>query len=374
MEQSLFDLPLAKLKELGPRPSASRKEREFLRFVRETLASFGLAVEWDEFRVPSTYTWSYLVLWLGLAQAGLLSKTFPLWSATSSLMLLFVEYWELATFPIISRLFRFRTSANVVGKWGENPEVVIVAHADSATPSIFFHPRFVMNPRISLLLFVASSLIVTGSSILSALFATRVWWWIALFPSLYLLFLALGHIHRELGMRPSPGGNDNGSGVAVALELSRILREKGIPFLVAFTGAEESGTWGALRLAEKYGSLLRGKPIVNLDNIGKGTLTVATKEGMWKIYDAAPSLLKEFQELRVSSLAFRPYLGLSTDATPLLARGFEAVTVIALGENGLPVNWHWHTDTVEAVDRENLNQAVNLVTTWVMERRRGLAP
>jgi len=368
-QESLLDHVLTKLQGFGPRPSASCREREFLLFVQETLNRLGLQTERESFRAPATYTWAYLVFWLGLAQAGLVLPRIPLLSAISSLVLLVLEYFELSTFPLVSRLFRFHTSGNVLGKNGEDPEVVFLAHADSATTSIFFHPRFATSPRVSLLLFIVASLAVAGVSGLAVFVPLKLWFWVTLPFVLYLLFLAFGHLHREVAMPPSPGANDNGSGVAVVLELSRILKEWGIPFWAVVTGAEESGNWGALHFIAKYGPKLRGKPIINLDNLGSGTLTLATQEGMWRIYEAAPSLVAEFQKLSLPFLAFRPYLGLSTDATPLLARGFTAVTIIALGEQGLPVNWHWHTDTVENLERDNLEKVVQLVLSWIACRR-----
>ncbi|MEN3186243.1 MAG: M28 family peptidase [Atribacterota bacterium] len=367
-DHGLWEKTLEVLKKIGARPSASAKEKELLSFVRDTLQNLGMMVEWDDFPAPSTYTWGHLLLWVGLAQAGLLVVVVPLWSVLSSLFFLLAEYLELATFPVLSSLFCFHRSANVIGKYSHIPEFVLMAHVDSARPSIFFHPRFATNPRFSLLLLVYSSLFITGSSIFAMFWSREVLFWVAFFPSLYLIFLALGHLHREFWMVPSPGGNDNGSGVAVVLELAKRLKERGVPFWVVFTGAEESGTWGALHLLQKYGPLLKGKPVLNIDSVGIGALTVATREGMWKLYQATPGLVAGFQSLQESVLHFRPYLGLSTDATPLLARGFEALTIIALGENGLPVHWHWGTDTVGALERNNLVQVVQIVTRWVEER------
>jgi len=168
----------------------------------------------------------------------------------------------------------------------------------------------------------------------------------------------------------SPGGNDNGSGVAVALELARLLADGDISFWVVFTGAEESGTWGALQFMKQYASTIRDIPIINLDNVGGGTITVATHEGMWPTYAAPPRLVSSFRKLEVPfPVHFRPYLGLSTDATPLLARGFQAITIIALDEKGIPVNWHWANDSIEAVDTDNLERVVSLVMRWVEEKR-----
>ncbi|MEN3183898.1 MAG: M28 family peptidase [Atribacterota bacterium] len=364
---------LQKIASFGPRPSASEREREFLLFLKGTLDSLGLATSLETFRAPATYTWAYLVFFLGFPQAGLLSPFFPSWAAASSVVLLVLLYFELATFPVVSLLFRTRTSANVLGKYGENPEVVLLAHVDSATPSIFFHPKFVVHPRVSLLLFIFAACLVAGVSVLSVFVRTSFLHLTAFVPSLYLLFLAFGHVHREFFMSPSPGGNDNGSGVAAALKTAQMLKEAGIPFLVVFTGAEESGTWGSCNLVARHRTELSGKPILNFDNVGIGTLTAATKEGMWRVYPAARDLLREFQALRVSDLAFQPYLGLSTDATPLLARGFKALTFIALGKNGLPVNWHWYTDTVEAVNVKNIERLVELVMLWAREHHGGVS-
>ncbi len=364
----LFELVLHKLKEIGARPSASEKERTFLEFLKDVLLSLNLSVDWETFPALSTYTWPYLLLWGGFVQAGLLLRWAPLWSLVTGLIVPFVEYWELSTLPFFSSLFRRRSSHNLIGKNGNEPEVVLLAHVDSATPSIFFHPHFVVHPRLSLVCVVGSSLLVVILSGLWILIPNNVWWWIALVPSSYLLFIALGHVHREFLIKPSPGGNDNGSGVAVALELARVLKEKNFPFWVVFTGAEESGTWGALHLARKHEGVLRKTPIINLDNLGVGRLTLATREGMWRIYDADAALLERLGRIgRSLSFSLRPYLGLSTDATPLLARGFRAVTIIALGEKGIPVNWHWYTDTVDTIDRKNLEKAVKLVQCFMEE-------
>uniref|UniRef100_A0A7V4THA7 M28 family peptidase n=1 Tax=Candidatus Caldatribacterium saccharofermentans TaxID=1454753 RepID=A0A7V4THA7_9BACT len=184
-QESLLDHVLTRLQSFGPRPSASHKEREFLLFVQETLDHLGLQTEQEGFRAPATYTWAYLVFWLGLAQAGLVLPRIPLLSAISSLVLLVLEYFELSTFPLVSWLFRFHTSGNVLGKNGEDPEVVLLAHADSATTSIFFHPRFVTSPRVSLLLFIIASLAITGVSVLTVFFPLKLWFWIALPFALY---------------------------------------------------------------------------------------------------------------------------------------------------------------------------------------------
>lgn len=317
----LSDRVLAAFRDLGARPSASLKEREALRFLEGVLKDLGLSVSFEEFKAPATYTWAYLVFWLGLAQGGLLCRRFPLWSAASSGVLLVLLYLELATFPVVSRLFATKTSANVIGKYGDSPEVVLLAHVDSATPSIFFHPRFVMHPRASLRLFVASAWMIFGMGVLSVFSPIALWQRIAIIPSLYLLLLAAGHVHREFWMPPSPGGNDNASGVAASCALAEILKDQDIPFVLVLTGAEESGTWGALHFFRRHGKNLRKVPMVNLDNIGAGTLTAVTKEGMWRYTRHPQTSFPSFRRFVSLTLPSDHTLGFQLMPRPFLPGG-----------------------------------------------------
>jgi len=63
----------------------------------------------------------------------------------------------------------------------------------------------------------------------------------------------------------------------------------------------------------------------------------------------------------------REYRGLSTDATPALVRGFRAMSVMAFDINGRLPNWHWTTDTADAVSESNLQTSVDLVTAIIKE-------
>jgi hypothetical protein len=63
----------------------------------------------------------------------------------------------------------------------------------------------------------------------------------------------------------------------------------------------------------------------------------------------------------------REYHGLSTDATPALARGYRAMSVMAFDINGRLPNWHWTTDTTDNVAADNIETAVDLVTAIIRE-------
>ena len=154
----------------------------------------------------------------------------------------------------------------------------------------------------------------------------------------------------------------------VTESIDRALAEKEVWFVA--TGAEEVGTVGMKALLEQYGEELRGALIINLDNIGTGSLNWVTEEGMARRYHCdrrlASTARRVTSELELA-VRPRPYRGLSTDATPALARGYKAMSIMAFDINGRLPNWHWPTDTTENVRPENIETAVSLVTGIVRE-------
>ena len=67
----------------------------------------------------------------------------------------------------------------------------------------------------------------------------------------------------------------------------------------------------------------------------------------------------------------RDYKGLSTDATPALARRFKAMSIMAFDVNGRLPNWHWGTDTSDNVARENIEHAVELAAGMIRDSSSG---
>ena len=108
------------------------------------------------------------------------------------------------------------------------------------------------------------------------------------------------------------------------------------------------------KLIEKYVTALTVVESDFLDEIHESSQKDA---GYQKLIEQ----VKEVSHHLSLPIEIRPYLGLSTDATPFLARRYRALTFIALNKKGLPVNWHWKTDTIDAVEPENLISTSNLI-------------
>ncbi|QPM68649.1 MULTISPECIES: M28 family metallopeptidase [Atribacter] len=359
-----INITLQFLKNLGARPACSVKEKSCARWIKKQLLSFGFEVIEDEFPSLTTYTWPYLLIWIGLILSVILMKISAPSALVLSVFLTIVEYFEMNSFPVLTTLFKRKKSVNIIGKKSQKPQIILFSHIDSATPSIFFDPRFISDPHLSVQLTIFSSIAICCLALLNLIFSWNFLYILSWIPAAYLILLSVGHIHREFFMEPSPGGNDNGSGVTICLEVARRLANENIPFWVVFTGSEESGTNGAIAFEKKYRSVIGESLILNSDNCGAGHLVAASKEGMWSVFHSDRRLIEQVKEVSHNlsiSIDIRPYLGLSTDATPFLARGYRALTFIALNKKGLPVNWHWKTDTIDAVEPDNLLSTSNLI-------------
>ena len=154
----------------------------------------------------------------------------------------------------------------------------------------------------------------------------------------------------------------------VTESVDRELSEKEVWFVA--TGAEEVGTIGMQAFLADYGDDMRDALIINLDNVGGGQLSWVTAEGMVRRYRANPRIIglaKRASREREILVKPRVYKGLSTDATPALARGFKAMTIMGFDNAGLPLNWHWKSDVSENVELEVVEKAAELVTEMIRE-------
>jgi hypothetical protein len=355
--------------EIGPRGACTQGEAKAAEYIRERFEGRGLEVTVQEFRTIDTYSWLY-VTYLSLAVvSGYLSRWFPYYVAPVALAVAVLFALDLETFPVLSRIFPHKSSRNVIGRIpAEDGSVglVVVAHYDSARAALSFHPRLVTNFRASFSMMIAAIFATAGLAaanliILAVAGRTNFWVWIASAAiATYLLFPLFIMIHRELGMHYTPGANDNASGVAAMLALmDKVSEEESLTRGVMFvaTGAEEVGTAGMIEFLRVHGKSLGDALIVNLDNLGTGHVCYIDCEGMLLGHRSSPVLLwlaGKVQEKKRFPVWRAGYRLLSTDATPALARGYEAMSVMAFDDEGRLPNWHWATDTVEGIEMENL--------------------
>lgn len=238
--------------------------------------------------------------------------------------------------------------------------VFVTAHYDTQRGSFLFHPRFVDRlPLFFSALYASLFVTLAGVAMQAAHLRAAVY---VLRPALILCAAACAiYLAAELTGRYTPGANDNGTGVALALWLASEYARRpdefpsdcSLRFLL--TGSEEAGCRGMKAFLKSEGGRLDRSRVrfVNLDNLGTGMITYLSGEGVLFYRRAGATLLRIARAMRET--AARPIqehanLLLPTDASPLSAKGFEAISFLGKDAAGRMGNYHWRTDTFENVD------------------------
>ena len=103
---------------------------------------------------------------------------------------------------------------------------------------------------------------------------------------------------------------------------------------------------------------------LNFDSVGgPATLRYLRREGVAPMWDADPRLVAVAERIarRRPELGLAPSdgeVGLTYDATPMLANGSAGLTFVA--HEGTIPNYHQPTDTVENIDPEALTRALDV--------------
>ncbi len=358
---------------IGPRPPTSDGEQRAADYVAGVLRDMGGEVSVQQFSSHRTFSHNFGIIYTLGALAGLLTPVYPVVGLVAGLFTLILFWREVDTRGFVWRICPQGRSQNVIGRFPARKEakgrVVLLAHHDTSRSAILFAPDRVGGFRISFLLMAGSFALIpilAGAAASLAPGLGRIIGLMALLPGLYLAGSAAVLVHRELAGADVDGANDNASGVGVMLEAAASLPLRHSEVWVVSTGAEEAGSTGALALIREFGNELGGALFINLDNVGAGNPRYTTGEGMLSFFRSDPQLVELAR--RVSQE--RPDLGfdgvdtslMSTDAVPLMARGFRCISLRAEDDQRRLPNWHWPTDTVENVEQRTIANMVSFAS------------
>lgn len=177
-------------------------------------------------------------------------------------------------------------------------------------------------------------------------------------PGATCRYLVGGHYDS---VAAGPGANDNASGVAVALEVSRVLRELADDLSLCFAAfdGEEEGLHGsqyyvAVLSAEAHRAL---RAMVNLDMVGVGTAwhAIGSPELVNLMTDVARAA-----EVLVTPSDLPP--GTGSDHASFIERGIPAVFLHRVEDP----NWHTAEDRAVYVDPQALEEATRLVVAFLL--------
>ncbi|MDZ7844546.1 MAG: M28 family peptidase [Anaerolineales bacterium] len=173
----------------------------------------------------------------------------------------------------------------------------------------------------------------------------------------------------ENRMKPVPGANDGASGVAVLLELARVLPEdlRGSVTFVFFDGEDNGGIedWDWILGSQAYAEAVDPEPevAVIVDMIGDRDLQIYQEKTStaW----LTDEIWKSAAELGYDHVFIpRPKYSIVDDHTPFLKARIPAVDII---DFDYPY-WHTTDDTVDKVSADSLQIVGDTLLHWLVNR------
>ncbi len=276
--------------------------------------------------------------------------------------------------PLVRRITGRRASQNVVSaeETTRPGRLILTAHYDTGRGGAAYGRLDARRARISRLVrrqigpaepFVWSILLllITSAARLAGLHNTVLA--IVQFVPTIVLIVSLPYLADIALSGPVPGANDNASGVATVLGLAE--RYAGtldhLDVWVLFPGAQEAGALGTRAWLKQHRSSLDPLTtiVLNVDEVGAGTVRYATKEGPLIALRQHPRLLALCRQLAGEDEEDRRYLPepiaarRPTDAYAARAGGLPAITISCAPAP----DHHRPTDTPDRIDPKALDRA-----------------
>lgn len=165
---------------------------------------------------------------------------------------------------------------------------------------------------------------------------------------------------------PVIGANDGASGVAVLLELARVLPPDTVPIWLVFFDAEDNGGipgWNWILGSREFVRLnpVQPRAVVIVDMIGDADLNIHKER------NSDPDILDEIwmvaESLENDSVFLPDYKhSMLDDHTPFLEAGIPAVDII---DFDYPY-WHTVEDTADKVSAASLQAVGETLQAWIM--------
>ena len=377
------------------RPSASDGERRAAELIAERFRAFDLPAAIEQEQAHGGYWWP-LGLANGIAALGAALALRQRGAAARIAGALAGAAGAAAVWDDVNggqlrfrrALLRHRPTWNVVATAGDaNAErtLIVVAHHDAAHSGLVFHPALGrIGPKLAPRAFARAShtfpimqtvwggplMVLAGAS----LGIRRV------IRSGLVLSLGTVAAMADIGARKAvPGANDNLSAVAVLVALAERLRDRrveGLRVLLVSTGSEESFMEGMQGFARRHLSTLDPAltEVLCLECLGGPTMLVLEGEGMLVMRDYPVHMREELAgAAREAEVEVQRGLRTvaATDGLISMRAGFPTVTLASIDETFLPLNYHWPSDTPEALHWNTVEQAIEVTECFVRRRAVG---
>lgn len=367
---------------IGGRGSCTEGESLASQYVSRRLHELEIQdIQTERFKaIPSTY-WPFALAFIAalLGTIGVITLNNP-WLMLLGAALNALGAWAmLAETEFASHWGRWvlpkTDSQNVSGRISPIGEVhkhaVLCAHVDThRTPIFYSSPTW--HKAFSLLVGLAFVSMALGAAAfgLGSIFGWAWMRWLSLFLAPIQVFALTLCVHADFTPY-SPGANDNGSGVAVVLELAKRLKSEPLQqteVWLVFTGCEEVGAYGISAYLDVHAAELGPDAVyIILDEVGSGGIKYLSADGLVVKHKTHPIALRLAREISaaVPELSAREGAGIAyTDALAATKRGLIALTVVTIPEpdSGDVSHWHQMSDTMEHVSEAVISNVYDF--TW----------
>ncbi len=358
---------------IGPRPAGSRAEMQARQYISHALKDAGITSTVEEQKFSAPDTWGYVAI-LHTTTALFSNFLRGRWRKTGALLTAFSAY---SAFQFITNrqdaftpLVPSNESANLIvkipAKNRPRHRVVLVGHVDTNKHRLLFSPLL----RSGFRAFTTAGIVLGFVNAIAQWFG---WNWLRKPTSLALTsalpLLALDEIGPFVA-----GANDNASAVACLLGLGAQLNAEPLDnteVWLAFTGAEESGCLGLHQLLDTYRVELANAWFIDFEMVGAGNISFVTHHASFS-YLGQYRPDEESVELAINAAKRQPdldvrgkSLAISEEVGALRSRGFRGISLVGVGSDGWPVNFHRMTDTSQNIEPAKLEMAARFALSMM---------
>lgn len=359
--------------ELPHRGAQSNQERRAAEFLLSRFKEYTPDVELDDFNAIDNPYYFFAACYTEFLIVSVLAIWWPSFSAGYGTMVFLLYLAEFMGYHILSRFMPQYPSQNVIARFlAPRPErlMVVFAHYDSGAQTPLTRPGALRWWRPVHLLLLMCMVIVVATCLADAFpldenaaypHITELRWTAAMVlacASALLFFVA----SQTEDIR---GANENASGTTALLRMAESLAQQPLDncdVWLAALGCNESWMSGLRHLLATQGFDRSKTWFINLEAVGAGKLHYLKTEGFVHQFRADKPLVAAAEtvaaEYGVAQGAFR---ALPTAAHPAHARGYAAMSVMGLGEDGFPVNWNSIDDRVTAIEESSIATAADFV-------------
>ena len=363
--------------ELPHRGGITENERRAAEYLDRRFKEYTPLVQIEDFYSTDAYPYVFAMYYAEFLFVGVLAIFWP-WIALIYGFVIFLLYMaEFTGYSSMGRFLPHYETQNVTARFPcakADRLIVVTANCDSPKAYPWTAPRTVRRLRLNHVLLVAAMVLVLVSCGAQGLHALPDGLprldLIARAIGVVVLMIGAGTLFNGAGNAPfTPGANNNASGCAVLLELAARIKESPLgstEVLLVATGAKEMWLSGMRHLFRGLRADKKSLFFVNVTGVGAGQLRYVSGEGMLHVYGAGKTLMAAAAHEGPAHAA-RPIVwrGLPTDAAIPMARGYEAITVMATGPDDLPIAWNSDEDAPGKVDIDVLTRSARFVEAIV---------